>query len=170
MNLKGLLTVILKLLAIYIIIRSIAIIPSLLNSIGYLSHTDSIFIGFVNLFLVLLTITVYLLIAWLLIVKTDWVVTNIVRDDRLEADFTTFKIHRSIVLTITIIVIGGLTIIEEMPMIVKFIYKATFQSDYPTSREYDNLFVSFVRILIGVYLVYFNKLIVNWIEKKRKEG
>ena len=173
MNLKGLMTVILKVLAIYILIQSISIIQQFFGAFGFITHEETFISGVLFFIGILLTLIIYFLIAWLLIVKTDWIVQKIIRDDRLEADFTTFKIHRSAVLTISIIVIGGLTLIDVLPRFIKDLYDYNIKSqnfrEFVPGVKFDYLILSFIKILIGLYLIYYNRFVVNLIEKKRKK-
>ena len=116
MNLKSLFTVILKIFGVYMFVQGMISLLNVFASLIYLVRdADQL-----QLNLLVLSQFIYvvftILISRLAIVKTDWLISKILNDEQLEADFTTFKVHRSVVLTIAVIVIGGLTFINEIPI------------------------------------------------------
>jgi hypothetical protein len=168
MNLKGLLIVILKILAIYTIVQGLLYFPQILNAFGSISRYSSFWMAIFYLIEVLLTVSLYIFIGLFLIYRTDWIVDKIIREKKLEEDFTTFKIHRSVVLSIAIIIIGGLILVNEIPNFIRQLYNYYLSPDDHRAFRYDYQISSFIKILIGLYLVYYNNLIVAWIEKTRK--
>jgi len=168
MNLKGLFTVLIKIMAIYIMVQGILLFPQILNALSYISQDSIFWTAIVYLIEVLLIISLDIIIGLFLIFRTDWLVNKIIREDKLEAEIITFKIHRSIILTIAVIVIGGLTIVNELPNLFRQIYNLKIESGISGVTNYEFVIISLVKILIGLYLVYYNNLIVVWIEKQRK--
>ena len=168
MNLKGLFTVLIKIMAIYIMVQGILLFPQILNALSYITQDSIFWTAIVYLIEILLIISLDIIIGLFLIFRTDWLVNKIIREDKLEAEIITFKIHRSIILTIAVIVIGGLTIVNELPNLFRQIYNLKIESGISGVTNYEFVIISLVKILIGLYLVYYNNLIVVWIEKQRK--
>jgi len=118
----------------------------------------------------LLTVVFLVVIARELLFKTEKFVNLLIKDEDNKVVFTTFNVHRSTVLTISIIVTGGVILVNEIPNLATYIfrmYKEHSQSDQMVIEDYW-MITALVKILIAIYLLYRHRLIVNWIEKRRK--
>lgn len=168
MNLKSLFTVILKIFGVYMFVQGMISLLNVFASLIYLVRdADQL-----QLNLLVLSQFIYvvftILISRLAIVKTDWLISKILNDEQLEADFTTFKVHRSVVLTIAVIVIGGLTFINEIPRLLTVLYDYKLKSNISTG-DISIIIASVAKIAIALFLILKNRLVVNWIEKMRKD-
>ena len=185
MNFKTFMSLLLKIFALYFIVGMIKQIPILFQSLTMFGQES--FYGFysgIGFFLISLgIIMLYFLAARLLIRKSDWIIEKIFGKSEFEADFTNFKIHRSVILSIAIIVIGGITLIDIVPVFLKDVFyfisylrtendsaisyfdKHTFMDN---KKSIESLIISSLQLIIALFLIFKNTTIVNWIELKRK--
>jgi len=168
--------ILIKILGVYIILESIAGIPQLISTFllylrpGYrMDSTDSLII----ISYLLLIMGVYLAILWCCIFKTDRIIDNLRLDQGYDDERLEFNIHRSTILKIVIMVIGGLFIIQSFPALCADILTyARMQKDY--SRIIDvpeskYILIAFVQVFIGYFMLTCSRMIVNFIERKRRE-
>lgn len=172
MKLRSLFEVIFKILGVYLIIKAITFAPQLISILGFYYGSKPDLIAMLgNIGVVILVVLFFILIGMYIIRRSNKLTRLIVPEDRLEEDFTTFKIHRSIVLTISVIVIGGIILVQEFPRLSVQLAEMIKHNrvDNPLS-DFNNtvLIVSIVKILIALYLVFYCKTVVAWIELKRK--
>ena len=185
MNFKTFMSLLLKIFALYFIVGMIKEIPILFQSLTMFGQESfyGIYSG-IGFFMVSFgVIMLYFLTARLLIRKSDWVVEKIFGKSEFEADFTNFKIHRSVILSIAIIVIGGITAIDVVPVFLKdvfyFISYLRTENDSAISyfdkhsfmdnkKSIESLIISSFQLIISLLLIFKNTTIVNWIELKRK--
>ncbi|MFZ4456225.1 MAG: hypothetical protein ACOYOT_08390 [Bacteroidales bacterium] len=168
MNLKSLFTVILKIFGVYLFVYGLISLLYVFSSVvSLLNYADP-----VQLYLQILAQFIYVVfiifVSRLAIIKTDWIISKFLKDEQLEADFTTFKVHRSVVLTISVIVIGGLTFIDEIPHLFRILYFGKLKSNL-SIEDISLIIASIAKILIALFLILKNRLVVNWIEKLRKD-
>jgi hypothetical protein len=171
MKLKSLFEVIFKVLGIYMIIRAISFLPQLFASTSLFYFSDSLLKFIITIISVIASIFILLLIGWFLITRSELLTNRIVPEERLNEDFTTFKVHRSVVLTISIIVLGGLIIVQELPRLFMYFFQVYSKRQIGSNVEpitFDYIVYTIVKLLIGLYLVFYCKTIVNWIDKKRR--
>ncbi|MEP6614834.1 MAG: hypothetical protein ABJA76_23165, partial [Mucilaginibacter sp.] len=84
------------------------------------------------------------------------------------------NIHRSSLLSIATIVIGGLMLADGLPLFVYhgFQYFENIGRDmtFASNRSSPWLITNFLKIAIGYFMVADSRLIVNFIERKRKKA
>ena len=121
-------------------------------------------------FMLVVSIVIYILIIRLFLFKTEWLVEKL----KLERNFKEEKIDLNIksltVLTIAIIVIGGLMIAESLPNfcsgLFNFLQQKTLFKDYPDSHW---LIYHFLKIIIGYLLLTNGKRLAKYIDKESVE-
>jgi hypothetical protein len=172
MKLKSLFEVIFKIMGVYLIVRAIIFTPQLISFIGYTNGNKSNILPLLgNIIMVLLMVFLFAMLGLYLIRRAEKVTLWIVPENRLEEDFATFKIHRSVVLTLAVIIIGGTTLVHQIPTLaVQVVGMINYNRfDNPLSDfNKTSLITSIVKILIALYMVFYCNTIVAWIELKRK--
>lgn len=171
---KALFTIILKIAGIYLIVQEIDLIAPLINAILQQIHSSEppLFDFWQFSFIVLLMLGLYLLIQWYCIFKTDWVINKLHLDKGFDTERFEIKIHRSLLLRISIIVIGAVIITDSLPLLCKEVFYFLRTSD-KYERFKDNpssgfLIYYFIKFTIGFTLMSCSRLLVNFIELKRR--
>jgi uncharacterized membrane protein YeaQ/YmgE (transglycosylase-associated protein family) len=116
---------------------------------------------------------IYFIVFRYCIFRTELIIDKLQLDKGfIEEKFET-KIHRSTVLRIAIIVIGSVIIIDALPIFCKQVFSYS-QMGGPNSGFKDNpasgwIVFYIVKLLIGFFLMTSSRLVVNFIERKRKD-
>jgi len=172
MTIRTLFTVILKVLGILFIKNFLETIPQLFSLISFMSRfagSQQTIIGICEIAAMLL---IYGLLSFYLIFKTDLVIDTLRLDKGFEQEIIPLNIHRTTILSIAIIVIGGLLIINETgnfcrQLVLYFQEKQMAYMQKSTSFSY--VILSAAKIIIGLVLLGNQKLIVHFIEMRRKK-
>ena len=122
-----------------------------------------------NLSIAITATIIYLLIIYLLLFKTNWIVNRLALDKGFKEETFSLNIHRSVVLSATTIIIGGLIIIEALPSFVQqLLYYIQMKKDKFADVKFDYVILQFSKSVIGIFLIVYRRVIVNFIEFKRK--
>ena len=122
-----------------------------------------------NLSIAITATIIYLLIIYLLLFKTNWIVNRLALDKGFKEETFSLNIHRSVVLSATTIIIGGLIIIEALPSFVQqLLYYIQMKKDKFVDVKFDYVILQFSKSVIGIFLIVYRRVIVNFIEFKRK--
>ena len=169
---RTLFNIILKILGIFFIKDILAIIAQLFSAILYLTKpgmlTESIWI----FLLTLLILVAYGLVSYFLIFRTEFVIDKLQLYKGFDQETIPLNIHRSTILSIAIIVIGGYLVVEEIPNFCRqlFSYFQEKRLTYAlTNPSIAYPVVSGIKIVIGILLMVYQKTIVNFIERQRKK-
>jgi hypothetical protein len=103
--------------------------------------------------------------------KTDRVINILKLDQGFDQDALPINMHRSTILSIAIIVIGGLLVLHEVPNFFRqmFSYFQEKSMNYSkTSQGIPYMVLAGVKVLIGVFLMVYQRGVVNLIERGRK--
>jgi len=167
---KSLFNIVLKILGIFFIKDILATIPQLLSLSLYLSKPDVS--GAVWTFTATaVTLFIYIIVSYFLVFKSDLIIAWLKLDKGFDQETFPINIHRSTILSIAIIVIGGLMVSNEIPNLCRQLYaffeekRMTYGQTHP-SLSYSIL--SAAKIVIGLLLMGSQKHIVNYIEYRRK--
>jgi len=170
MSPRSLFTILLKVIGIFLIKEifitllqvyagvSMAISNELSNlSIGFISYLFIIFISF--------------LLPYLLVFKTSTIIRFFKLDEGFEEEEFSINFHRSSILSIALIVIGGFLFASEIPNLCNHIFNyielEKMMSAGQVNKNKGYIILSVGKILIGLFLVYFQRPIVNFIELRR---
>jgi hypothetical protein len=165
-------TIFIKILGIWIILSSMITVPEFLTAIAYFGKVGGAEGVIIWILLLILVIALFAAILKLFVFKTDWVIDKL----KLDKDFTEEKIdlniHRSTILNIAIIVIGGLMFIDGLPLLIKDLFQY-YQEKDAFSRFTQNpktgwIIYYIIKVVIGYLLMIYSKVVVNLIERQRK--
>lgn len=162
--------ILLKIVGIWLLFSCISIIPQFYSTLSFTNgnlNTETLMMIW---FMLVVSIVIYILIIRLFLFKTEWLVEKL----KLERNFKEEKIDLNIksltVLTIAIIVIGGLMIAESLPNfcsgLFNFLQQKTLFKDYPDSHW---LIYHFLKIIIGYLLLTNGKRLAKYIDKESVE-
>lgn len=169
----SLFNIILKVLGLFFIRDFLTIIPQFLSVISlFLNFSDGAISPFVAS---ILSVAVYGYIAYVLIFKTGWVIEKLKLDEGFTEEFFPLNIHRSTVLNIAVITIGGLMVISAIPVLLRqlFLYyqylrgQNAFLNTYP-QPDSTIIIIYVAELIIGLLMLGSGRQLVNYIELKRK--
>ena len=113
----------------------------------------------------MITLIVYCLISFFLIFKTQAIIRILKLDKGFDQENFQLKVHRSTILSIATVVIGGVLLAEEIPNFCRQLYAYFVEKKVPIS--YTVLSAS--KIIIGLLLIWNRREIVNFVELRRKK-
>lgn len=167
---------ILKVLGIFIFLNSLIYIPQLievLRSFSDLINSEfNLGIFFLSILLLLL-IACYFYLLYVFVFKTDWIVEKYSLDKHIPEEKIDFTLHRSSLLSIALIVIGGVVFINSFPEFCLEIYTYLGRHQYYQFLG-DNPTVGWIlfygiKTFFSILLVTNTRFFVNLIEKQRKK-
>lgn len=169
---RSLFNVVLKILGIFFIKDILATLPQLISVILYLKDPEMAAQGIWMLIMSIIMLLVYGLVSYYLIFKSERIIDKLKLDMGFDQKIIQLNVHRSIILSVSIIVIGGLVVVDEIPNLCQQLF-AYFQEKGMTFGQ-TNPSISYTvlagtKILIGLLLVGNQRQIVNFIERKRRK-
>ena len=173
---KSFFTIVIKLIGIFFITKAIISTSYVLNvalQIMSMSSTG----GSVGLitgwgsFLILVVSSTFLVI-WLCIFRTEWIIDQLKLDRGFAEEKFELTIHRSVILRIAIIIMGGLIVVESLPALcqeVLFYFQSiNIYNHSAENPESKYMIRDFVSLFLGLLMLTSSRLITNFIELKRK--
>jgi hypothetical protein len=145
---------------------------TLYTIIGENTKGQAILYGIVG---VLLPALILILILWLCFFKTDWLIDKLKLEKGIAEKEIQLNFHRSTILTVVVITIGGLTFIDSLPILCKQVfdyYKQTKLLDAAFYQHPNTAYIILysVKTFIGYFLMTNSRMIVNVIELRRKKS
>ena len=175
MKAKELFTIILKIFGIYLIKDVLLTIPPVLDQIVQFFEVSPD-IGFFTFIFSLLNLGLHLLIVYLLLFKTNWLISKLKLTSDLSDEPLKFNMHRSSIYTIAIIVTGLVILVFAIPTLVKHFYS---WYEYMDSRKrmfgtqsynYSGLLIAITEVIIGLLFLGNQRNLVNFIESRKREA
>ncbi len=169
---KTLFTIILRIIGLFFIRDLLLSIPQLLSFILYLKNGEALEAVW-NLISGGIFILLELLVCYYMIFKTSWIIHKLKLTEGFDQEVIPFNMHRSTILNIAIIMIGGLILMDEIPNLCRrvFTYIGERRTSYSgLNKETPYIVLSVVKIIIGILLLTENSRVVSLIEKKSKIG
>lgn len=166
---RSLFNIILKVLGIFFIQDFLTAIPQLL-SVFLNAFTPEAIWALVSALLLLFA---YGMVPFYLIFRTDFIIDKLELDKGFDQEAFPLNIHRSTVLSISIIVIGGLIVVDEIPnfcrQVVSYYQAQRMTMGWRTQPSWISYIItSAVKIIVGVLMLSNQRKIVRFIEWKRK--
>jgi hypothetical protein len=172
---QSLFNIILKILGILFIKEIFIFLPQLVwlipqangNGSGYDRSNDII----QSVIVVILTIIVIGPIIYFLIFKTEYLINKLKLYKGFNQEFIPLNMHRSSILSISIIVIGGLILVNELPHLFEQLFnyieeKSLWKGAKVPGVSY--IFLEASKVFVGLLLIIYQKHIVNFIEYKQR--
>ncbi|MFB9840770.1 hypothetical protein [Mucilaginibacter ginsenosidivorans] len=173
---RSLFAIIIKIIGFYLLLGAVVSIPQTITALfsfksqfGYGSADDILTMGFFLVF----SVSFHLAVMYYCIFKTEWIIDKLQLDQNFSEEKFEFSIHRSTVLRIAVIVIGGVMIADSLPLLCKqvfvFIRFNRTGADLKQNPETVWMIFYFVKFSAGFVLLSSSRPIVNFIELKRKK-
>lgn len=166
--------ILIKLIGIYFIFDSLNVVVPFITGTFYVFKGSSDYPVFQIVSGFIVVIGVYFLIFWYAIFRADSVVDKL----RLETGFTETKfdinIHRSTILKIAVIVMGGLMFANVLPIlcndIFSYLRSTTANIVLRETTQSGWMIYYFVKLLVSLFMMTNSRLVVNFIEWRRKKS
>lgn len=165
-----------KTMGIYTLLASISVVPQIFSTLFTLllasGRDDTLIIEIIITMIVLVFSLFYITIRYFLF-KTDWIIDKLSLDKHFTEEKFDINIHRSTVLTIAIIVIGGLMFVDALPSFCRQVYSYIGQQQ--SFRRFGEnpamawMIFEGIKIFISYWLITNSRLAVNFIERQRKK-
>lgn len=122
--------------------------------------------------MLILYILIYSIAAYYLLIRTDLVIDKLKLEKGFEDDTLNLVIHRSSILSIAVVLMGGYMIIDGIPTLLGQLKR--YYSDYNDHYKVTNPTISYMvisisKIALGFLLVSKKRWIVNFIESQRRK-
>jgi uncharacterized membrane protein YhdT len=168
---RSLFNIILKVLGIFFLKDALAAVPQLLTVFLYFTKADTLMEGIWTLLFTIVMLAVYCLVAYYLIFKSEFLIDKLKLDHGFDQQIIALNIHRSTILSISVMVIGGLMVAENIPALCRQLF-AYFQEKRMTygvtHPSFSPSVMEAAKILVGLLLMGNQRQIVNFIEYKQR--
>ena len=173
---KSLFNIILKIFGLFFLREIIYIIPQLISSIPYFTKPDSFgeqqfssgdIIPFV---LTLVALAFYVFIIYQLLFNTNKIIDKLKLDKGFNQQEFSFNISTSLILTISLIVIGGIILTNEIPDFCRYVFSYFQEKNIMRGNpkpNYSYIVISGVKIILGLLIIGERKRIVEFIVKRQ---
>jgi hypothetical protein len=173
---KNLFNVILKIFGLFFLREIIYIIPQLISSIPSFTKADD-FGGeqfgsadILPFIVTLIAFAFYVLIIYQLLFNTNKIIDKLKLDQGFNQQEFSFNISTSLILTISLIVIGGVILTNEIPDFCSNIFSYFQQKKLMpdiAKPNFSYIIISGVKIIIGLLIIGERKRIVDFVEKRQ---
>jgi hypothetical protein len=171
MSPRSLFSIIIKVIGIFLLKDILLFFPSLfVQTDSMISGEYWISLGYIST--VLLTMLLYILLAYATLFKTAWIIDKLKLDHDFPEEMLATNTPPSTVLKISITVIGGLMLINALPVLITqlILYWSYINHTdvyiYPDSRS---LIIPLIKLIIGILMIIYARLITNFIELRRRK-
>ncbi len=172
MTIRTLFNIILKIIGLFLIKDILTTSAQATSQLLFLilQFTKYNVIAKINLELIpaILLLFTYGIVFYYLVFKTELIINKLKLEKGFEQKIISSNIHHSTILSISIIVIGGLILVDQIPNFFQqlFLY---FNGD----RVYPNVYNSYliicgIKIIVGLFLIIAQKQIVNLIDRHKE--
>jgi hypothetical protein len=163
-------------MGIYMVLASISVVPQLFSTLFMFrdpsGQNDTLGIVMTIAMMVLVFGLFYITLRYCLF-KTDWIIDKLSLDKHFTEEKFDINIHRSTILSISVIVIGGLMFVDSLPVFCRQVFSYVRQK-HSFGRFGENpttgwLIFYGAKTFIAYLLLTNSRLVVNFIERQRKK-
>lgn len=167
MNVKNFWTIFLKVLGIWLVINGVTTITQFISALSVLSfnNKEELWSILYVVVVLILTIAIYFFVLWLFVFKTSWLIDKLKLEQGFSEEKFEYNIQYSSIMTIAIIVIGGLIFVDSLPLFCKEAFNY-FQQKRMFNENFSSgwIFFHLVKTVLGYLLMTNSKFVVNFIE------
>lgn len=163
---KNLFNIILKIFGLFFLRDLIQIIAQSASAIIFISQSGNSNGNILEFSVLIAQIILYVFLVFIFLCKTNSLIKILKLTQGFDQEILSFHISPSWVMEISLIVIAGVILIEEIPNAFRQLY--FFVSQYEHAHDfYSGIIVSAVEIIIALLLIGERKRIVGFMEKKK---
>ena len=169
MTIRTFWTIFIKILGISLVLGSLTVIPQFLSALPFFGHNynDNFYGAGLLLLFLLLTIALYILVLWLFVFKTAWLIDKLHLDKGFTEERIELNISQSTVFTIAVIVVGGLIFVDSFPQLCRQTF--VFFQEKNLFREDPNsgwIIFQLVKTILGYLLMTNSQLVIKFIDRE----
>jgi|GEM_PF-5472251 len=147
------------------------VVPFIINLFGVIQGSSHISMDIFESIVVLIGFSIPCMLCYLLLFRTEFLVEKLHLSRGLENVIIERALHRSTILRIAFLILGGWLVANEIPGLVQqYFYQKKMQigAFNGSNVNYVYLVSPLIKIAIGMVLIVNQRTLVNWIERKRK--
>lgn len=167
MTVKSLFNIILKVIGIFFIQNIIGYFTTMFSILTIYTSQEKTWPVFNYFLSSVIAVFIYILLSFLFIFKTKWVLRVLRLEKAFDKDPIPLNIKSSTILSIAIMVIGGLMFANNLPELGRQLFmhfKPENNLGHPGSLNQNAVIVA-IKVTTGVVLICFQKPIVSLIER-----
>lgn len=168
---RSLFNIILKVVGIFFIKDLLMEVANILPALLFLRKGDFDEMGFYNIGIIVLGFLFYLLIIYILIFKTNWVINRLKLDQNIHQSELNLNIHHSVVLRVAIVILGSIIIMNAVPILIEqLINYIRMKKENVPNTKIDYVVLHSAKLLIGIFLIVYQRTLVNLIEYRQRSN
>src|SRR5215207_7076720 len=164
-------SIILKVLGLFVLKDLLVALPGLLTGLSFIMENDfNLSTSFV--IAQVLTFFIYFGLIYVLLFRTRWVTEQLKLTKEFGDEPLNFPINPATVLTIAVMIIGGLIVIDIIPIVVNQFLQYLHRRQAPMGIQNNGLqdvFIALLKLIIGLLLLTNTRQVVQFIERRRKK-
>ena len=161
---------VLRILGLWLLLGSFYLFPQFVSTLAYIDSNDRFQSLLLSWGMLVLLIVAYIIIIRMMILKSDWIIEKLKLNKNFQEERINLNIKSSTVLNIAIIVIGGIVIIDNLPLLFKQLFE--FFQQQNLFREYSHsswIIYYLINVVVGYLLISNSKTIAEFIEKRSQK-
>lgn len=163
--------IIIKSIGLWLLVNCVWVIPQFTSTLNIIDHNVDWYSIFLIWTLCFFTLIVYILVTRLFLFKTEWIIRLLKLDQNFIEDRIGLEFPAKSILTIIVVLIGGIMFIYSLPdlaaSIFEFLQQKELIKDY---NETGWMIYNFFAALFGLLLMSNGKFISNYIWKNNTEN
>lgn len=168
---RSLFNIILKVIGIFFIKNILIETANILPALPLITKDEFRDVTIIGLVIIILEVLIYVFATYVLIFKTNWIIDKLKLDAHFQQQEFNLNIHRSTILSIAIIVIGGIIIVDNIPLLAEqLIYFIRMKKQNVPETKIDYVVRYAAKLLVGIFLVVYQRTLVNFIEYKQRRN
>jgi len=176
MKVKTFWSILLRIIGIVLALKGVNVVVHSITTVLIISwnSTEGVIwssLSIWNLLTIILTVVVYLFVLWLFIFKTSWLIDKLRLEKGFEEEKIELNTQLSNILSITLIVIGGIVLIESLPQLCKQVF--SFFQERSMFRESPTtgwIILYLLKTILGYLLMTNSKQITDFINKRSRSN
>ncbi|MFD1605013.1 hypothetical protein ACFSJW_00305 [Flavobacterium artemisiae] len=157
----------LKIIGLWILFGAFSVIPQLSTTVSFMDGNLNVTALIEIWGLLLLSLFLYFIVVRFFIFKTDWIIDRLKLDKNFKEEKIAINYNAETILSIAIIVMGGLILAEALPSFISRLY--TFLIQKEQFKDYTAapwLIYYFFKLILGYILLTNGKTFSEYIERK----
>jgi hypothetical protein len=175
MTLRTFWTIFIKILGIFLIIDSVPVVLQAISTLFFTySQSDQQMYMLLPIATTMLTVGIYLIIIKYCIYDPTWLIDKLKLDQGFHEENLNLNLDKTMVLSITTIVIGGLLFVENLPFLCKQLF--VFYQEEALSGKFGDkpstgwVIICAVKVIAGYLIMTNHKAIVDFVDKKSRNN
>ena len=167
MTIRTFWTILIKILGIWLVLESITVISQFFSALFYIDAADSIVMSIAS---ILMVVGLYIFILWLFVFKTAWLIDKLQLEKGFSEEKMELNIQRSTVLSIAVIVVGGIMFVDSLPQLCKHIFVFFQQTNMFRESPTSGWIIFYLaKTGAGYLLMIKSQWVVSFIERQSKK-